>query len=156
MKCLLIVHHSQTGHARQLAEAALAGALAAEEAQTGKVAVRALRAFDTGVEDLLAADGLIFCTPENFGYMSGALKDLFDRTYYPLEGRMTGRPYAVLVAAGNDGRGAQREIDRIALGYGWKKAHEGHIARGEISADDLDRSRELGLLFVTGLALGVF
>jgi multimeric flavodoxin WrbA len=155
VKRLLIVFHTQTGHAQQLAEAAAGGAQSSEEAAGGELEVRLQRAFATGADDLLAADGLILCTPENFGTMSGALKDLFDRTFYPLESQMTGRPYAVLVAAGNDGRGAHREIDRIATGYGWKKVHDGHIARGKPGPDDLAACRELGLLFATGLALGV-
>lgn len=151
MKCLLIVFHSQTGNTARLAEAVKAGAMDA-----GDVEVRCQRAFDTSTEDLLAADGLLIGTPENFGTMSGAVKDLFDRTYYPLEGKMVGRPYAVFVSAGNDGRGAMAQIERIATGYGWKQVLPGHIARGVPTADDLAACRELGATLAAGLSIGVF
>lgn len=151
MPRLLIVYHSQTGNTRRLAERVEAGARAVEECET---VVR--RAFDAGVEDLLAADGLLIGTPENFGYMSGAIKDFFDRTYYPVEGRMAGTPYAVFVSAGNDGSGAVREIGRIANGYGWKAVAEALVSRKEVSAQDLRDAFDLGQAMATGLALGVF
>ncbi len=150
-KRLLIVFHSQSGNTARLAEAVLRGARRERE-----VEVRCLRAFDAGTEDLLACDGLLLGTPENFGYMSGALKDFFDRTYYPCEGKLTGLPYAVFVSAGNDGSGAVREIGRIANGYGWKQVAEAVIARKEISADHLQAAEDLGEAFAAGLALGVF
>lgn len=150
-KRLLIVFHSQSGNTARLAEAVLRGARRERE-----VEVRCLRAFDADTEDLLACEGLLLGTPENFGYMSGALKDFFDRTYYPCEGKLTGLPYAVFVSAGNDGSGAVREIGRIANGYGWKQVAEAVIARKEISADHLQAAEDLGEAFAAGLALGVF
>ncbi len=148
---LLIVYHTQSGHTERLAQAALAGAR-----QVGEVQTDIRRAFDTRLEHLLAADGLLIGTPENFGTMSGAIKDLFDRTYYPAEGLMTGRPYAVFVSAGNDGRGAHAQIDRIALGYGWKKVHDGLIVRGEPAAADLVAAEELGMTLAAGMSCGIF
>lgn len=150
-RTLLIVYHTQSGHTGQLAEAVREGAESADV-----VAVRCLRAFHAGVADLAACHALLLGTPENFGYMSGALKDFFDRTFYPLEGRLTGLPYAVFVSAGNDGTNAVREIGRIASGYGWKEVAPAHIARGEPSAADLNACRELGAAMAEGLALGVF
>jgi len=150
-KRLLIVFHSQTGNTARLAEAVLRGAQRVEETDT-----ELKRAFDTGTEDLLASDGVLLGTPENFGYMSGALKDFFDRTYYPCEGKLVGLPYAVFVSAGNDGTGAVREIGRIANGYGWKTVAEALIVRREITPADLERARELGEAMAAGLAMGVF
>jgi multimeric flavodoxin WrbA len=151
MKRLLIVWHSQTGHTKTLADSVMRGATRCTD-----VKVICRHAPDCGVDELLAADGLLIGTPENFGTMSGLIKDFFDRTYYPVEGKMLGRPYAVFVSAGNDGSGAHREIDRIALGYGWKKVHDGHIAKIEVSAADIAACEELGELMATALALGVF
>ena len=150
-KRLLIVFHSQTGNTARLAEAVLRGAQRVEETDT-----ELKRAFDTRSEDLLASDGVLLGTPENFGYMSGALKDFFDRTYYPCEGKLTGLPYAVFVSAGNDGTGAVREIGRIANGYGWKVVAEALIVRKEITPADLVRAEELGEALAAGLAMGVF
>ena len=150
-KRLLIVFHTQTGNTAQLAEAVLRGAQRVTETDT-----QMMRAFDAGTEDLLACDGLLLGTPENFGYMSGALKDFFDRTYYPCEGKRVGLPYAVFVSAGNDGTGAVREIGRIANGYGWKGVAEPLIARKAITAEHLIAAEELGEAMATGLALGIF
>ncbi len=151
LKTLLIVYHTQSGNTGRLAAAVCAGAQAANVVQ-----VRCLRAFDAGVDDLRHCDGLLLGTPENFGYMSGALKDFFDRTYYPLEGQLTGLPYAVFISAGNDGTNAVREIGRIATGYGWKEIAPAHIARGDIADADLAACEALGAAMAEGLAMGIF
>jgi len=109
-KRLLIVYHTQSGNTGRLAEAVLAGARRTAETETVM-----LRAFDAGTDDLLACDGLLLGTPENFGYMSGALKDFFDRTYYPCEGKTTGLPFAVFISAGNDGARDWQDCQRIWL-----------------------------------------
>ncbi len=150
-KRLLIVYHTQSGNTGQLAAAVLRGAQSVADTDT-----LIKRAFDADTDDLLACDGLLLGTPENFGTMSGALKDFFDRTYYPCEGKLAGLPYAVFVSAGNDGSGAVREIGRIANGYGWRTATEALIVRQEITAADLDRAEELGEGFAAGLAIGIF
>ena len=95
-----------------MAQAVLRGARRTPEVETRlKMALRA------GLDDLLWAQGLVLGTPENFGYMSGALKNFLDRTYYPAQGKVDGLPYAVFISAGNDGRGALSGIERIARGY---------------------------------------
>jgi multimeric flavodoxin WrbA len=150
-KRLLIVFHTQSGNTGQLANAVLNGARRVTEVDTVLK-----HAFDAGTEDLLACHGLLLGTPENFGYMSGALKDFFDRTYYPCEGQLTGLPYAVFVSAGNDGTGAVREIGRIANGYGWKVVAEALIVRKQITPADLERAEALGEAIAAGLAMGIF
>lgn len=150
-KRLLVVFHTQSGNTGQLAEAVLRGANRVAETET-----RVLRAFDAGIDELLNCDGLLLGTPENFGYMSGALKDFFDRTYYPCQGRLVGLPYAVFVSAGNDGTGAVREIGRIANGYGWKCVAEPLIARRAIAPEHLRAAEELGEAMASGLAMGIF
>ncbi|MBM3393016.1 MAG: flavodoxin family protein [Betaproteobacteria bacterium] len=134
-----------------MAEAVLRGARRATETETVMK-----RAGNTTLEDLLACHGLVVGTPENFGYMAGMVKDFFDRTYYPAEGKTVGLPYALFVSAGNDGTGAVREIDRIATGYGWKRVAEPLIARKEVTEADLAACEALGEAMATGVALGVF
>ena len=114
------------------------------------------RAFDTTLEDLLGCQGLLIGTPENFGYMCGAIKDFFDRTYYPAEGKTVGLPYAMFISAGNDGSGAVREIVRIANGYGWRQVAEPVIAVKESSDAILQACEDLGAAVASGLALGIF
>lgn len=151
MKHLLVVYHTQSGNTGQLAEAVIRGARQEEGTDT-----RVVKAFDATLDDLLWCDGLLVGTPENFGYMSGAIKDFFDRTYYPAEPYELNRPYALFISAGNDGTGAVREIDRIMRGYPMKTVAEPVIARGEITEEHLAAAEELGLTLATGLAFGVF
>ena len=162
-KTLLIVYHSMTGGARQMAEAAQAGA-----AEEGGVTVRLLHAAQAGPDDVLAADGYLFATPENLAAISGQLKDFFDRCYYPALDRINGRPYACLICAGSDGQNAVRQIERIATGWRLKpvaepiivcthaQTPEAILAPKQIGAEDLERCRALGQALATGLALGVF
>lgn len=150
-KRLLVVYHTQSGNTGLLAEAVVRGARRVAETET---VVK--RAFAAGVDDLLACDALLLGTPENFGYMSGALKDFFDRTYYPCEGKLTALPYAVFVSAGNDGTGAVREIGRIARGYGWKAVADAVIVRKLVTDEALVQCEELGEAIASGLALGIF
>ena len=149
-KTLLIVFHSMTGGTRQMAQAA------ARAAEGEGVRIRLLEARDAAADDVLAADAYLFATPENLAAMAGMMKDFFDRTYYPCEGKLTGLPYAEFVSAGNDGTGAVREIGRIANGYGWKVVAEALIVRKEITPADLVRAEELGEALAAGLAMGVF
>jgi multimeric flavodoxin WrbA len=118
--------------------------------------LRVLPALTAGIDDLLWARGLLLATPEHFGYMSGALKDFFDRTFYPAENKTVALPYALLVSAGNDGSGTVAGVERIALGYRWKKVADPLIARGELAAPVLEQCRELGQLLAAGVAFGVF
>jgi multimeric flavodoxin WrbA len=112
MKSLLIVYHSSTGGTRQMAEAA-ATAAAAEPG----VDVRLREAVTAGPDDMLAADGYIFAAPENLAALSGLMKDFFDRCYYPVLGRINGRPYGLMICAGSDGTNAVRQAMRIATGW---------------------------------------
>lgn len=148
---LLIVYHSQTGNTEQLVLAAARGVSKEEDCE-----LRIKRAFDADLEDLLWCDGALFGSPENFGYMCGAIKDFFDRTYYPAEPYELNRPYGLLVSAGNDGSGAVREMDRILCGYPMKKVLPDLIAKGEILDSHLQQAEENGEAFATGLCMGIF
>jgi multimeric flavodoxin WrbA len=162
MKTLLIVFHSLTGGTRQMADAA---ATAASDAE---VAIRLRQAAETEPDDVLAADGYIFATPENLAAMAGRMKDFFDRCYYPALDRINGRAYATLVCAGSDGENAARQIARIATGWRLRsvadpvivcthaQTPEAILAAKIITSADLDRCRELGAAMANGLALGIF
>ena len=152
-KTLLIVYHSGSGRTGQLAEAVRTGA---SHEDIESVEVRFKSAFDAGPQDLLDADGVIFGTPENFGYMSGALKDFFDRTFYVVEGQIKNPPYAVFISAGNDGTGALTAIQRIVRGFPMNEVQEALIVRGEVSEDDIAKAKMLGATLAFGLDAGVY
>lgn len=167
LRTLLIVYHSLTGGARQMAQAAEVGA-AAQGGDAALFAVRLCHAADAGPDDVLAASGFLFVTPENLGAMSGLLKDFFDRSYYAALDRINGRPYAVLVCAGNDGTNAARQIDRIATGWRLRPVAPPLIVRtGAQTPEDILRPKligdadlatchELGAAIAAGLLMGVF
>lgn len=164
-KTLLIVYHSMTGGTRQMAEAAHAGACGAFDTP---VAVHLLRAEEAGPDDVLAADGYLFATPENLAAISGRMKDFFDRCYYPVLGAIEGRPYASLVCAGSDGTNAARQIERIATGWRLRavapplivcthaQTPEAILAEKHLDAAALAPCQALGEAMAAGLALGVF
>ncbi|WP_373486996.1 flavodoxin family protein [Blastomonas sp.] len=158
---LLIVWHSRTGAAEAMARAAA-------DAAAGEGAVSLLMAEEVQPDDLLGADGYLFVCPENLASMTGAMKELFDRCYYPVLGLIEGRPYALMVAAGSDGSGAVRQIERIATGWRLKRIADSLIlcthaqtaeqiaARKQLTDAELQPCRALGTMFGAGLAMGVF
>lgn len=148
---ILVVYHSQTGHTRQMADAVAAGAQAIDGAE-----VILKKAADATLDDLLACHGLACGTPENFGYMSGMLKDFFDRTYAAAQDKVFRKPFVVFISAGNDGSGALRAIERIALGYKFKIVFAPVIAKGEITEEILEQCRELGGTLAGGCAIGIY
>lgn len=151
LKNVLIVYHSQSGNTKQLANAVYRGCK-----READIRVQLTTALNAKLENLLWADGILLGTPENFGTMSGALKDFFDRTFYPAEPFRINLPYAIFISAGNDGSGAVREIDRIVRGYPLRKVAEPLIAKGEMNSDHLQQAEEFGLAMAAGLNLGIF
>lgn len=163
MKQLLIIWHSATGGTAQMASAAAQAAAAESGTKT-----TLLRAAAAGPDDVLAAAGYIFATPENLAAMAGVMKDFFDRCYYPVLGRIEGRPYASMICAGSDGDNAARQIARIATGWRLRAVAEPLIIRTGaqtpeailapklIGSEALTRCAELGLSLAAGLAMGVF
>ena len=162
-KKLLVVYHSMTGGTLQMAEAAVRGAQVELDVETTLLPAR-----DAQPDDVLAADGFLFATPENLASMSGLMKDFFDRCYYAVLDRIEGRPYAIMVCAGSDGQGAIRQLERIALGWRLRPAAppllvithaqspEQILRPKAIDPADLQRCEELGAGLAAGIALGVF
>ncbi|WP_246381114.1 flavodoxin family protein [Novosphingobium chloroacetimidivorans] len=156
---LTIVWHSRTGGAAAMAQAVAEG---------GGREARLIAADDATPELLRGAGGYVFVAPENLGSLSGAMKEMFDRCYYPLLGRVEGRAYATVIAAGSDGHGAQAQIDRIVTGWRLRRVAdpiivnfaaqtpEAILARKEVPQDALTACRELGEAMAEGLRLGIF
>ena len=65
-------------------------------------------------------------------------------------------PYALVLSAGNDGRGAQGQLQRILSGIPFTAAAEPLIVRGEPAAQHLEQCRELGQGLAAGLAMGIY
>ena len=152
-KHLLIVFHSQSGTTERMADAVIRGA---RHPDVDGVEVRTRAALDADADDLLWCDGFILGTPENFGYMSGAMKFFLDRVFYPCENRINGKPWAMFVRAGNDGSGAIASVRRILTGLSVKEVQEPVLIAGEFDEARLAECEELGLTMAAGLEAGVF
>lgn len=162
---LLVVWHGFTGATRAMAEA-VAGAARGDAGEALEVCL--LRAADAGADDVLGADAVVFATPETLASISGAMKDFFDRSYYPLLGRCDGKPYALVVCAGSDGQPTIAQLRRIATGLRLREVAEPLLvrthaqtpeaiaARKLLPEADLARGRELGALLAAGLELGIY
>lgn len=151
MTMILVIFHSKGGNNRKMAEAVAEGIDSIE----GSRAI--LRdALEASLDELLQCDGIVIGSPEYFGYMSGAVKDFFDRTYETARGHVFRKPYAVFVNAGNDGTCALTHIERICIGFQFKKVHEPVTAKGEITVSVLDACRLLGQTIAAGCAAGIY
>ncbi len=152
-KHLLIVYHSQSGMTSRMAEAVIKGA---KHPDIAGVEVRVRDALEALPDDVLWADGFILGTPENFGYMSGAMKYFLDRVYYACEDKVGGIPYGLFVRAGNDGTGAINSITRILTGLSVKQVQEPVLIAGDFDDSRLTECEELGMTLAAGLESGVF
>jgi hypothetical protein len=152
-RMLLVVAHAPSANTEQMRDAVVAGARSPE---VEGVETLVLSPFATRPEHVLAARAIILGTTENLGYMSGALKDFFDRCYYPCLEKTQGLPYALYVRAGHDGTGTRRGVETIVTGLRWRRIQEPLICRGPWRDAFLDECRELGLLVAAGLEAGMF
>mgnify|MGYP002525210102 FL=1 len=152
-KRLLVVGHAPSVNTRRLFDAVVEGASSIE---IENVEVMAYRPFDVQPEDVQAAQAVILGTTENLGYMSGALKDFFDRIYYPCLEHTRGMPYALYIRAGHDGTGTRRSIETIVSGLGWRAVQEPLICRGDWQDAFVAQCQELGTAMAAGLETGIF
>jgi multimeric flavodoxin WrbA len=153
MRHLLVVYHSRSGGTEAMARSVLDGAAHPE---IEGVEVRSCRAPDAGPDDVRWAEAVIIGTPENFGSVSGLVKDFLERIYHPCLEQTRGMPYALFVRAGNDGRGAVSAVQRILTGLAWREARPAVVARGDdLTEADLDACWELGATMAASLSVGL-
>ena len=151
-KHLLLVAHIPSDNTRRLRDAVVSGATSADVAG---IELRALIPFEAQPADVKWADAVILGTTENLGYMSGALKDFFDRIYYPCLEETQGKPYALYIRAGHDGTGTRRGVETIVTGLRWRAVQPPLLCRGAWQEEFVGQCRELGLLMAAGLESGV-
>ena len=150
---ILIVYHSQSGNTLKMAQAVARGA-----GEIEGVEVILKKAFDVTAEDLIDCDGLVIGSPEYFGTMAGGIKDVFDRTYEQVRGhsKIFRKPYAVFISAGNDGQGALTQIERICLGYQFKKILNPVLCKGAVTGETFSLCEELGRTIAAGCEAGIY
>jgi len=150
---LLVVFHSRSGGTRALTDAVVAGAT---DPSIEGVEVRVRTAGEAGADDVRWCDGLVLGTPENFGSMSGLVKDFFERIYYELLEETPGLPYALFVKGSHDGAGAVASVERITTGLRWRQVLPTVVVTGEPGAEHLAACTELGMTIAAGLEAGMF
>ncbi len=154
-KSLLIVAHTPSPNTVEMANAILAGA---QNEVIENVEAKLLSPFDCDSEMVLRSDALILFTTENFGYMSGALKDFFERIYYPCLAdakRNDAKPFAVIVKAGLDGTGTEISISKITTGLKWRQVQGATICKGDFEPRFVDKCRHQGLTIAASLDAGI-
>ena len=152
-KKLLLIAHAPSDNTKRLRDAVVAGARSDDSLA---VEVVALSPFDAGPDDVLSAGAIVLGTTENLGYMSGALKDFFDRCYYPCLEETQGLPYALYIRAGHDGTGTRRGVETIVTGLRWRAVQEPLICRGDWQEDFVAQCHDLGAAMAYGLDAGIF
>jgi len=153
VKHLLIVAHTPSPNTKRLADSVFSGSQ--NPAITG-IDIVMKTPFETTLQDVLWANAILLGTTENLGYMSGALKDFFDRTYNGALGKTDGLPYAVYIRAGMDGTGTKRSIKSITTGLRWREVQPPLILKGDWRAEFLSEANDLGMSLSAGLEAGVF
>jgi NAD(P)H-dependent FMN reductase len=151
-KRLLIVAHAPSANTQALRDAVTRGASGPE---IDNVAVQVIAPLAATPDDVLAAHAIILGTPENLGYMSGALKDFFDRIYYPCLEHTQGLPYALYIRAGHDGTGTRRAVQTIVTGLRWRAVREPLVCRGAWQDAFLAECEELGAVMAASLDAGL-
>jgi multimeric flavodoxin WrbA len=132
MTTVLLVHHSPSSATAQLAEAARVG-LSLPELEGVEFVER--QALEATVDDVLAADAYVLGTTANFGYISGALKHFFDTTYYDVREQTAKRPFSYWIHGSYDTTGAERAMESITTGLGWRLASDPVVFTGEVTDD---------------------
>ena len=152
-KTLLIVSNTPSSNTQALADAAVRGA---SHVDINNIEVKYLSPFDTTPEDVMNCDAILLGTTENFGYMSGAMKDFFDRILYPCLEHTEALPYAIFIRAGLDGTGTEIAMQKIISGLKWKQAQDVIVCQGEFKDEFVGQVEELGMSMAAGLEMGIF
>ena len=138
MAKVLIVYCSRTGNTEEMAKAVEQGVKAVDAEAVRK------RAGEVEPADFLDCDAVAFGSPTNFGYMAGALKEVFDSILLGLQKQIAGLPYAAFGSGRRGTRKVAEAIEGICDALQLKKTAEGVVATGKPTDEVLAQCQELG------------
>lgn len=153
VKKILLVCHAPSRNTECLRDAALRGAQHPMLEATVAIWVPPLQAT---VEDVLSCDAILLGSTVNFGYISGALKDFFDRIYYPCLELTQAKPFSYYLRAGSDETGAVRALDAITQGLSWRQVLPPEICKGDYDPRFAERVEELSATLAAGVESGLY
>lgn len=150
MKSIVIISHTPSDNTVALLNALNLGCKKAD------VSVISKHGLDVSAKDVIESDGVLILTTENLGYMSGIIKDVFDRLYYPCLEKTQGLPFALVIRAGQDGTGTERAIKSITTGLKWRLSIPVLTCNGAWQNEFCLQAENVAETFATGIELGVF
>jgi len=151
-KRLLLIAHAPSINTQKMVDAVIKGA---SQPDISNVEIRYIPPLETQPEDILSAQAIILGTTENLGYMSGLMKDVFDRCYYPCLEKTQGMPFTFFIRAGQDGTGTRRAIESITAGLRWRVVQAPLICKGKFQSEFIHQCEELGLSMAASLDAGI-
>lgn len=149
----MVVANQPSENTRKLAAAAGRGG---RNPDIECVDVQCLEPFQAGPKEVLAADAILLGTTENFGYMSGALKDFFERIYYPCLEKTQGLPYGLYIRAGSDGTGTEMAVQKIITGLRWQQVQPILLCQGAFQSSFEEQVEQLALALAAGLEANIY
>lgn len=144
-----VVYHSQSGRCAMVAQQVAKGVQAVNECTV-------YRAVDAGVDVWLESEAVLLVGAENSASLAGEFKAFLDRTLYPFYEQEKVALAAMIICAGNDGRGAQAQFDRIAKGFPLKLMAPTEILLGEPNQNSMVYARDWGQALSEGVKMGIF
>ena len=151
-KKIIIISHAPSENTKRMLQAVIKGA---NHPDITNVEIKYISPLDAQAEDIKTAQAIIIGTTENLGYISGLIKDVFDRCYYDCLDHTQGLPFTFYIRAGHDGTGARRAIETITTGLRWRLVQEPLICTGEFKEEFIAQCEELGLTIAASLDSGI-
>jgi flavorubredoxin len=138
MAKVLVIYSSQSGNTESMAKAV------AEGAKSAGATVVLKKATDAGADDVMTCDVLAVGTPNYFGYMSGLVKDFFDRAWIVIRDKVADKPYCTFGSKGGGGAQSLESVERICDGLKMRKVADGLVATRQPSTEVINQCKDLG------------
>ena len=135
---VLVLYYSRTGRTEALACAVAKGV----ETLEGALA-KVKRVDYATVNDFVSCDAVAFGSPNYFSYMTGLMKDFFDRALTIRE-KVSGKPSVAFTSGGGSSNSALLSLERMISSFRLEKVADGVVSQGDTSEESLRACKKLG------------